>query len=76
MHLLGDSARGAEFALVRLNVDGDRILDAEAPGLERSLVGLSLLEAAAVGGETLAVDALANRLGLHGPQTIQWRFAK
>src|SRR5437764_735087 len=63
MHLLGDSARGAEFALVRLNVDGDRILDAEAPGLERSLVGLTLLEAAAVRGETLAVDALANAIG-------------
>src|SRR5438477_7229413 len=63
MHLLGDSARGAEFALVRLTLDGDRIVDAEAAGLERSLVGLTLLEAAAVGGETLAVDALANAIG-------------
>jgi tRNA-specific 2-thiouridylase len=61
--LLGDSARGADFALVRLTLDGDRIVDADAPRLERSLVGLTLLEAAAVGGETLAVDALANAIG-------------
>ena len=36
---------------------------ADAPGLERELAGLTLLEAAAVGGETLAVDALANAIG-------------
>jgi tRNA-specific 2-thiouridylase len=60
---LGDSARGDDFALVRLTVDGDRIVAADAPGLEQELVGLTLLEAAAVGGETLAVDALANALG-------------
>jgi tRNA-specific 2-thiouridylase len=60
---LGDSARGDEFALVSLTVDGDRIVAADAPGLERELAGLTLLEAAAVGGETLAVDALANALG-------------
>ncbi len=60
---LGDSARGSEFALVRLAVDGDRIVEADAPGLARPLVGLTLLEAAAVGGETLAADALANALG-------------
>ena len=61
--IVGDSARGDEFALVRLTVDGDRIVAADAPGLERPLEGLTLLEAAAVGGETLAVDALANALG-------------
>ena len=61
--LLGDSARGSEFALVRLTVHGDLIVDADADGLERPLAGLTLLEAAAVGGETLAVDALANALG-------------
>jgi tRNA-specific 2-thiouridylase len=61
--LVGDSARGADFALVRLTVDGDRIVEADADGLERPLAGLTLLEAAAVGGETLAVDALANALG-------------
>jgi tRNA-specific 2-thiouridylase len=63
IQLLGDSARGSEFALVRLTVDGDRIVDADAAGLERPLAGLTLLEAAAVAGETLAVDALANALG-------------
>ncbi|HEY3018118.1 MAG TPA: tRNA 2-thiouridine(34) synthase MnmA [Gaiellaceae bacterium] len=63
VEVLGDSARGSEFALVRLVFDGDRIVDADAQGLERSLVGLTLHEAAAVGGETLAVDALANAIG-------------
>jgi tRNA-specific 2-thiouridylase len=63
VELVGDSARGADFAFVRLTVDGARIVDADAPGLDRPLVGLSLLEAAAVGGETLAVDALANAIG-------------
>ena len=63
LELVGDSARGTEFAFVRLSVDGDRIAAADAPGLDRSLVGLTLLEAAAVGGATLAVDALANAIG-------------
>jgi len=52
-----------DFAFVRLAVDGDRIVAADTPGLERPLVGLTLCEAAAVGGETLAVDALANAIG-------------
>src|SRR5437868_9491279 len=60
--LIGDSARGADWACVRLEVDGDRIVDADADGLAQELRGLTLLEAAAVGGETLAVDALANAL--------------
>ena len=60
---LGDSTRDGDWAAVRLLVDGDRIVDADAPGLERPLAGLTLLEAAAVGGETLAIDALANALG-------------
>src|SRR5919202_2908684 len=63
IEVVGDSARGAEFALVRLRVDGDRIVDADADGLDHPLAGLTLLEAAAVGGETLPVDALANALG-------------
>jgi tRNA-uridine 2-sulfurtransferase len=62
IELIGDSSRDAEFALVRLRFDGERIVDADADGLDRSLVGLTLLEAAAVGGETLAVDALANAI--------------
>ena len=61
--LIGDSARGAEFALVGLSFDGERIVEADASGLDRSLVGLTLLEAASVSGETLAVDALANAIG-------------
>ena len=63
IQIFGDSARGTEFAFVRLTIDRDRIVAADASGLERSLVGLTLLEAAAVGGETLAVDALANAIG-------------
>jgi tRNA-specific 2-thiouridylase len=59
---VGDSARGSDFALVRLEVDGDRIVAADADGLDGGLVGLTLLEAAGVGGEELAVDALANAL--------------
>jgi tRNA-specific 2-thiouridylase len=61
--LVGDSARGEDWALVRLRVDGERIVDADAPGLAEDVRGLTLLEAAAVGGETLPVDALANALG-------------
>jgi tRNA-uridine 2-sulfurtransferase len=62
LEVLGDSSRGADFALVRLTVDGDRIVAADADGLDRGLAGLTLLEAAAVGGDELAVDALANAL--------------
>jgi tRNA-specific 2-thiouridylase len=63
IELIGDSARGSEFAFVRVSLNGDRIVDADAPGLARPLEGLTLLEAAAVGGETLVVDALANAIG-------------
>jgi len=61
--LLGDSARGDDWAVVRLRVAGETIVDAEADGLAQELRGLTLLEAAAVGGERLPVDALANALG-------------
>jgi len=73
--VFGDSTRDGDWASVRLLVDGDRIVEADAPGLERPLAGLTLLEAAAVGGETLAADALAKLLRLQGTQTIRWRFA-
>jgi tRNA-specific 2-thiouridylase len=63
VELIGDSARGDDYALVRLSVDGGRIVDADASGLAEDLRGLTLLEAAAVGGEVLPVDALANALG-------------
>jgi len=62
MEVFGDSARGDELAFVRLQVHGDRIVEADAPGMARPLAGLTLLEAAAVRGETLAADALANAL--------------
>jgi tRNA-uridine 2-sulfurtransferase len=62
IEVVGDSSRNGEVALVRLSVEGDRIVKADAEGLARPLAGLSLLEAAAVPGETLAADALANAL--------------
>jgi tRNA-specific 2-thiouridylase len=65
LELFGDSSRDGDWAAVRLWVDGDRISRADAPGLGRDVTGLTLLEAAAVGGETLAVDALANAIGPH-----------
>ena len=63
VEVVGDSTRDGRWALVRLAVEGERIVSAEAEGLERPLAGLTLLEAAAVGGDELAVDALANALG-------------
>jgi tRNA-uridine 2-sulfurtransferase len=63
IEVVGDSSRDGDVALVRLALEGDRIVDADAEGLERPLAGLTLLEAAAVAGETLAADALANALG-------------
>ena len=59
----GDATRGDAWAAVRLTVEGDRIIAADAPGLERSLVGVTLMEAAVVGGEPLAVEALASAVG-------------
>jgi tRNA-specific 2-thiouridylase len=48
---------------VRLRVDGERIVDADADGLAEDLRGLSLIEAAAVPGDDLATDALAAAIG-------------
>src|SRR5262245_38117386 len=59
----GDASRNGGWRLVRLAVDGDRIVEAAAEGLDRPLAGLTLLEAAAVTGDPLAVDALAAALG-------------
>jgi tRNA-uridine 2-sulfurtransferase len=63
IEVVGDSSRGTDWRLVRLTVDRDRIVSADADGLDRQLEGLTLIEAAAVGGDELAVDALANALG-------------
>jgi tRNA-specific 2-thiouridylase len=63
--LFGDSTRDGCWAAVRLWVDGQRIVRADAPGVDGDLAGLTLLEAAAVGGEELATDALAAAIGPH-----------
>jgi tRNA-specific 2-thiouridylase len=62
VEVVGDSTRDGRWALVRLSVEGERIVSAEGEGLARPLGGLTLLEAAAIGGDELAVDALANAL--------------
>ena len=62
IEVTGDSARGDAYAYARLVVEGERIVEADAPGMARPLAGLTLLEAAAVPGETLAADAVANAL--------------
>jgi tRNA-uridine 2-sulfurtransferase len=61
--ILGDATCGGEWAAVRLTVAGDRVVSADAPGLARPLDGLTLLEAATIGGDPLAVEALASALG-------------
>src|SRR5918999_6452566 len=61
--VFGDATRGDTWAAARLVVDGERIVEADVDGLERRLAGLTLLEAAAVGGASLAVEALAAALG-------------
>ena len=63
MELFGDATRCGEWAAVRLRVDGERIVDADADGLEEDLRGLTLLEAAAVPGDDLVTDALATAIG-------------
>jgi tRNA-specific 2-thiouridylase len=61
--VFGDATRSGEWAFARLTIEGERIVAADAPGLSRDLVELTLLEAAAVDGEPLAVEALASALG-------------
>src|SRR5262245_6860097 len=61
--IFGDATRGDAWAAVRLELDGETIAAADAPGLDCSLIGLTLLEAAAVTGEPLAVEALASAIG-------------
>jgi tRNA-specific 2-thiouridylase len=59
----GDATRCGEWASVRLRVRGERIVDADADGLDAPLTGLTMLEAARTGGDPLAVEALAAALG-------------
>lgn len=61
--IVGDASRNGDFACVRLRLRGERIVDADADGLACDLRGLTLLEAAAVGGEELPVEALAAAIG-------------
>jgi len=63
VEVLGDATRSDDWASVRLRVRGDTIVAAEADGLDSGLPGLTLLEAATVTGEPLAVEALASALG-------------
>jgi tRNA-uridine 2-sulfurtransferase len=63
IEVVGDASRDGEWAAVRLAVERDRIVEADVDGLDRPLAGLTLLEAAAVRGEPLAVDALASAIG-------------
>jgi tRNA-uridine 2-sulfurtransferase len=63
IEVFGDATRVDEWASVRLWVRGDVIVDAHARGLDRALAGLTLVEAATVAGEPLAVEALASALG-------------
>jgi tRNA-specific 2-thiouridylase len=63
LELRGDATRDGEWAYARLVVDGERIVEGDVDGLDRRLEGLTLLEAAAVPGEPLAVDALASAIG-------------
>ena len=63
IEVVGDSSRDGEWRLVRLSVDRDRIVSSDVEGLDRPLDGLTLLEAAAVGGDELTVDALAAAIG-------------
>jgi tRNA-specific 2-thiouridylase len=61
--IFGDATQNGDWAGIRLAVEGDRIVESDAHGLERSLPGLTLLEAACVPGEPLVVEALASALG-------------
>ena len=61
--VFGDASRNGDWAAVRLRLDGHRIVEADADGLADDLAGLTLLEAAAVGGDELAVEALAAAIG-------------
>lgn len=61
--IVGDASRNGDWACVRLRLEGDRIVDADADGVDQDLRGLTLLEAAAVGGDELVVEALAAAIG-------------
>ncbi len=66
--LIGNAARGGDLAWVAVQVEHGRITEARGEGtgaaeLCREIRGLTLLEAAAVPGSPLALDALHDALG-------------
>src|SRR5919108_4318525 len=66
--LIGNSARGSDLAWVRVEVQDDRVVSAagDGPGVAelcRAVQGLKMLDAAAIPGEELALDALHDALG-------------
>ena len=61
--LFGDASRNGDWTAVRLRVRGELIAEADADGLSEDLAGLTLLEAASVDGDELAVEALAAAIG-------------
>src|SRR5574337_627107 len=61
--VFGDATRAGEWAAVRLVVHGERIVEADTEGLDEDPAGLTLLEAARLSGDPLAVEALAAALG-------------
>ena len=66
--LIGNSARDGDVAWVRIETDGERIagVHGEGPGVDelcRGVGGLTLLEAASVTGDELALDAFHDALG-------------
>ncbi len=63
IEVTGDATRGDDWAYARLRIHGERIVEADVEGLERPLSGLTMLEAAAVPGDPLALDALAAAIG-------------
>src|SRR5262249_55819717 len=63
IEVFGGASRNGDWIGARLRIEADRIVESDAEGLDEDLRGLTLLEAAVVGGELLAVEALASALG-------------
>jgi tRNA-specific 2-thiouridylase len=61
--VFGDASRNGDWAAVRLRLRGQSIVEADADGMAEDLAGLTLLEAAAVAGDDLVVEALASAIG-------------
>jgi tRNA-specific 2-thiouridylase len=61
--VFGDATISGEWISARLRLRGEMIVEADVDGLDEKLDGLSLLEAAAVGGKPAAVEALAQAIG-------------